>query len=919
MDLTPFDLDDAGPAFRLRGRQAEWKAQIHEDLKTRSRLLVVAPGGVGKTTLFAALASDMWARGIRTLVLENRDRLTEQTADRIRKETGLDVDVEKGGQRASPHAPIVVACVQSLSKTSRLTGFSDTHFGLVVPDECFPSWVAVDGRSISKVRPGDLVNSYNHEKRKLEIRRVLAASRSLPSSLVQVHLRGKGEIICTPGHPFFTKRGYVRAIDLTSCDEVASGSDVLFGMRKRNNAVRCAQEKQAQVCDMQKELSRLKATGARSPMSALQQTAQMLRRETALHEPVQCQERESILQYRMQGRMDEEMALINNEAEGWHCGNESRFFCENEKKKPHVRPEKRYEDGDCDEGQDISIQGRQRPVDGATEGSFVGVAGIRDGISDTNSDGQRPLPFTSIVLQGGLGDSGSKTGNRGGRQQSQNEEVEIFGRQKNRSLEFFRVDGVEVLESRSAFGYSEMRGDGYVYNLEVEGNNNYFADGFLVHNCHLSLSPSWIRIINYFHYGATSLTEHWTKPDDGKYRPLCSVIGFTASPNLGRNRSLGELFQKASPDRDASVNYSFLDAITEGWLVGLKEINVPVRIDTSRFRVKRTEEGAAFNVADQNAAYTPEVIEKLAQHYVQYASDRKGIVFVPSVEIARQMSAAIASMGLRSTFVSGECIDKNAKTDAFSSDGSGSVLVNCALYNYGVDFPDVDCIAPFGAMISKVKYIQSIYRGTRVLPGVLKEGMTQEERLAAIAASAKQYALVLSPFFISTRIDICEPFDLFSETHERSKKVTPLADFTKPGEIRDYIAALEKALNKHANKQPRTGNPVSWALAVGDEALAHYVPETAAEAKPASKGELDFIWEASKGALDTSAIKSSGEAQLTIQRLMERERLGLASVRHVQTLLRFGMNPDQVMTMKAGQAGAIIGRTTAKWDAARAS
>jgi superfamily II DNA or RNA helicase len=426
---------------------------------------------------------------------------------------------------------------------------------------------------------------------------------------------------------------------------------------------------------------------------------------------------------------------------------------------------------------------------------------------------------------------------------------------------------------------------------------------------HLALAPSWLRIIFYHHYGAESLAENWVRPDDGKYRPKCSVVGFTASPNLSKGQSLSTIYQHTS------VNYSYLDAIEEGWLVGLKEINVPVRIDTRRFRVKKTSEGNAFNVADQNEAYTPEVIEKLAKHYVEYASDRKGMIFVPSVEIARQMSDAIGALGLRSCYVSGECIDKNEKTDAFAADGPGSVLVNCTIYTFGIDFSDVSCVAPFGAMISKVKYIQSIYRGTRVLDGVLKDGMTQEERLAAIAASRKRETLVLSPFFISDRIDICEAFDLFAERTERSKKVKAPSDFTKPAEIRDYIAALEKAANKHANKQPRTINPVAFALAVGDEALAHYVPETAQEAKPPTAGELDFLLAAG---LDTTAIKSSGEAQRQIARLMERDRLGLAKPGQLNFLLKLGMKPEQVMTMKAAQAGAIIGRTTAKWAAQRA-
>jgi superfamily II DNA or RNA helicase len=536
------------PAFKLRGRQPEWMAAILADLKLRSRILVVAPGGVGKTTLFAALAAEMWKRGIRTLVLENRDRLTEQTAERIRKETGLDVDVEKADQHASPYAPIVVACVQSLSKVSRLTGFADTHFGLLVADEC-----------------------------------------------------------------------------------------------------------------------------------------------------------------------------------------------------------------------------------------------------------------------------------------------------------------------------------------------------------HLALSPSWLRIIHFFHHGADSLTEGWVAPKDGDYKPKCSVVGFTASPDLGDRRNLGELFHHQS------VNYSYLTAIEEGWLVGIREVNIPIHVDTRKFRIKKSAEGNSFSVEDQNTAYTPEVIEKLAAQYVEHASDRKGIIFVPSVEIARQLAVAIGALGLLAIFVSGECIDKNEKTDVFAAAGKGSVLINCCLYTYGIDFPDVNCVAPFGAIISKVKYIQSIYRGTRVLDGVVRDSMTAEERVAAIAASKKPHLLVLSPFFISDRIKICEPFDLFGVRPEGAKKKRAAPDFTKPGEIRDYITALENEVDKHRTKQPRTINPVALAVSLK---IMHYEPLTDADAAKPSRDELDILL---AHEVDTSVIKSSGEAQILIGTLRERERLGLATPKQLNFLKVLGIPAEQAVLMKKGMAGAIIG------------
>jgi superfamily II DNA or RNA helicase len=555
-DLIEFDSDFAEEAkaiIKLRGRQPDCVSSVETDLKTYSRLLVVAPGGWGKSSVMAVIAHRARTQGVKTVVLENRDRLTEQTANRIRSETGLVVDVEKGDQRASPFADVVVMCIQSGSKIARLTSFADNHFGICIADEC-----------------------------------------------------------------------------------------------------------------------------------------------------------------------------------------------------------------------------------------------------------------------------------------------------------------------------------------------------------HLALSPSWLRIIYYFHYGVESLAPEWVKPADGTYTPKAKVIGFTASPNLGDKRSLKELFHRTS------FNYSFMDAIDEGWLVGIVEKNVPVKVDCRKFRRTKTAEGAAFNIEDQNAAMLP-IIRELAAQIPVYAPNRKGIAFVPSLDIARALTEALVSMGINAVFVSGECIDKNDKTDAFAAAGPGAWLVNACLYNYGVDFPDLTCVAIFGAIISKVKYIQSIYRGTRVLPGVLKDGMTMEERLAAIAASAKDHLLVISPFYVSERIDICEPFDLFGERGEESKKVKRLTgDLTDTKKIRDYIAALEKAADPHQNKQPRTFNPVRMAIALNDEALANYKPQCAADEAPPSREELDTLLAYRMSSVD---IKTSGEAQAWIKKLMTRDQLGLARPAVVEQLtLRLGWPRELAEKMKAGQAGVLVGR-----------
>lgn len=55
---------------------------------------------------------------------------------------------------------------------------------------------------------------------------------------------------------------------------------------------------------------------------------------------------------------------------------------------------------------------------------------------------------------------------------------------KNSLLRKVWVEGSKVLERTSNGRYTNGHEYDYVYNIEVEDNNNYFANGILVHNCH---------------------------------------------------------------------------------------------------------------------------------------------------------------------------------------------------------------------------------------------------------------------------------------------------------------------------------------------------------------------------------------------------------------------------------------------------
>jgi len=133
----------AAPTIVLRDYQERQREQVHKAWADGfGRVLAEGATGTGKTSLFAVIASDIVAQGGKALIIVNRERLVNQAAARIRKETGMEVDVEMADQHASPEASIVVASVQTLMRINRLTGFADDHFAVVIADECHHSLAA---------------------------------------------------------------------------------------------------------------------------------------------------------------------------------------------------------------------------------------------------------------------------------------------------------------------------------------------------------------------------------------------------------------------------------------------------------------------------------------------------------------------------------------------------------------------------------------------------------------------------------------------------------------------------------------------------------------------------------------------------------------------------------------------------------
>lgn len=428
---------------------------------------------------------------------------------------------------------------------------------------------------------------------------------------------------------------------------------------------------------------------------------------------------------------------------------------------------------------------------------------------------------------------------------------------------------------------------------------------------HHSLAASWAKVLNYFHFGADSLQPEWVMPEPGvPYTPKSTVLGVTATPDITGKRNLGEFYQHVC-DR-----YQLLEAVNDGYLVRPITKNIPLKIDIRGLRPGRTPNGSDFKPGELSERLVP-VLEALAEQVALLAGDRKSIAFVPSIECARILAAAVTRKGMKGIFVSGECLDVDEKTDDFVRSGPGTVLCNAALYVEGADFPDISCVICARATKSRGFYVQQVGRGTRVLPGVVDGLETAEERKAAIAASAKPDLLILDPLWISDRLDLMDAYDLFTDKPEVKARMKEMGDVPDLQEAareaeRDFIKALEKEARKHARKAARTVDPLVLSVSLGD--VKHYVPETTQDARPPTVGQLEFI---RKQGLTTEGIKYLGQASKLIGRLMNRYEAGLATIGQLDFLRTLGYGEDATATLTQREASSLIDRTLAQKKASR--
>jgi superfamily II DNA or RNA helicase len=190
------------------------------------------------------------------------------------------------------------------------------------------------------------------------------------------------------------------------------------------------------------------------------------------------------------------------------------------------------------------------------------------------------------------------------------------------------------------------------------------------------------------------------------YGPL--TVGFTATPERD-GKALG-VWEKV-------VSYmSIREAIYGGYLCPIlpaQTVETTMNLD----RVKKS--GGDFSKGSLgDAMEATGVIDQIADAYVTYASDRKGVAFTPTVKTAQHLAEALSARGIAAEAVYGDMpTDDRKAVLARLKTGETQVVTNCAVLTEGFDEPSIDCVVVARPTKFHGLYVQMVGRGTRLHPG----------------------------------------------------------------------------------------------------------------------------------------------------------------------------------------------------------
>lgn len=687
-----------------------YQQQLTDDIRAswdagNRNVCAVLPTGGGKTVTFSAMNDD----NVTSCTIVHRQELVGQIS-KTYAQTGIRHNIiapqpvinfciaqmikEVGRSFYDPKAPAHVAGVDTLIRRYSPGDRWSNSVRRWTGDECFIAGTMIDGRKIESVRVGDLVTAFDDQTGTTSQRRVVRTFKNQsPENLLKV-VSPHHVLYVTKGHPLWTQRGWVFAGDLTNDDSLLT--DAMHMVRNYDHGNRGIA-----AVSLAKNRTDFLQSVVRSFLQGCEQKTASKNNQTVNELPHlwdNCSEPTIPI------FDDGSRVLFQDVQQSVSCGsiirdsygNEQAAICDqfgtNEKEQSDAQP------GDPQKGfRDVAENWphaentwRERitaHLSGESIECDVRADGVRDATccQNTNDSHQRCVP-----LQDRLRTPVFEDRNRSGRVQSHSDRTSAIGRKEGPFLAWSRVESISVLKRNDP----AIPGDGYVYNIEVDGLHTYIANGVVVHNCHhFRQENKWSKAVDLF--------------------PNAQGLGVTATPIRADNKSLHA--DQGGVFHDLVQGVGMRDLIGQGYLCDYRVIAPEPSINEALLKIGSTGE---FTDKSKKEATRAEIIGDVVQTYLQHVSGKQAIVFARDVEQAKEIADQFRTAGVRAAALDGTTNDSERQktVDQFAV-GSLQVLVNVDLFGEGFDVPACEVVIMARPTMSFGLFVQQFGRCLRPASG----------------------------------------------------------------------------------------------------------------------------------------------------------------------------------------------------------
>lgn len=545
------------------------------------------------------------------------------------------------------------------------------QFEVVMCDECFPGNTLISTpngkKELKNLKNGDIVYSYNR-KGELEEKPITHLFKLKPHDLYEINICNGKKLICTGNHPIYTKRGYIPAKEITKDDYVLQM--VSETIRHKDTSYDNSFEKR------EKGLGTLFNTVCSFDSQSKKSPKHHSRNEEKM---------ESKYDKIKQGPRDDkqkkgEAAFRTAQGENkcYIQKNGLQFFDSRGKWYGYTK----------------------------TSNAFIYELGSKEiklfsRVSDSYWGLEWKFSKPSNLLQGGYCNTRLHDLYRSGWFKPFESKKATRRQKEGRVFEWKRVESIEIQKQTDNGTYGGLCEDGYVYNIEVKDNNNYFAEDILVHNCHHvcgspTISKMFSKVITKiparYKYGLTATPER----SDTMIKTMYTLIGMSRNadfePTYAIDRSEINTMEAEHVKYDITLDYGYEILNSDGTL------DYNTLIDYLSDHDKRNE------------IIVNNIVEAGKQN-------RKQVVLCHRVRHVEHLYNLLLEKGLRVKMVVGKVSNKKRKEILENCENWDVMVATYSLLKEGISIKALDTLHLTTPQKNKSMIVQCAGRIERFLEG----------------------------------------------------------------------------------------------------------------------------------------------------------------------------------------------------------